>query len=220
MIGRLGHPPDDVRRGGGAMRQDVAMPTHVALLRGINVGGHNKVPMAELRQVVASLGHADVATYIQSGNVVFSAAQAGAAGIADTTALAEALEQAIAAAFGVSVRVVVVSRDELEQVMRDNPYPDEPNPKAVHAVFLSAKPGPEVADRVADAHRRAEQKQPGSRDTAQVIGRTIFLHTPDGFGRSELAAQIVQGSRGKSDDLVGTARNWATVTKLLAMCDT
>jgi uncharacterized protein (DUF1697 family) len=202
------------------MRQDVAMPTHLALLRGINVGGHNKVPMAELRQVVASLGHAGVATYIQSGNVVFSAAEAGTAGIADTTALAEALEQAIAAAFGVSVRVVVVSRDELAQVMRDNPYPDEPNTKAVHAVFLSAKPGPEVADRVADAHRRAEQKQPGSRDTAQVIGRTIFLHTPDGFGRSELAAQIVQGSRGKSDDLVGTARNWATVTRLLAMCDT
>jgi uncharacterized protein (DUF1697 family) len=199
------------------------MPTHVALLRGINVGGHNKVPMAELRQVVASLGHAGVATYIQSGNVVFSAAEAGTAGtagIADTTALAEALERAIAAAFGVSVRVVVVSRDELAQVMRDNPYPDEPNTKAVHAVFLSAKPGPEVADRVADAHRRAEQKQPGSRDTAQVIGRTIFLHTPDGFGRSELAAQIVQGSRGKSDDLVGTARNWATVTRLLAMCDT
>jgi uncharacterized protein (DUF1697 family) len=205
------------------MRQDVAMPTHVALLRGINVGGHNKVPMAELRQVVASLGHADVATYIQSGNVVFSAAEAdtaGTAGTADTTALAEALEQAIAAVLGVSVRVVVVSRDELAQVMRDSPYSDEPNPKAVHAVFLSAKPGPEVADRVADAHRRAEQKQPGSRDTAQVIGRTIFLHTPDGFGRSELAAQIVQGSRGKSDDLVGTARNWATVTKLLAMCDT
>ena len=196
------------------------MPTHVALLRGINVGGHNKVPMAELRQVVASLGHAGVATYIQSGNVVFSAAEAGTAGMADTTALAEALEQAIAAAFGVSVRVVVVSRDELAQVMRDNPYPDEPNTKAVHAVFLSGKPGPEVADRVADAHRRAEQKQPGSRDTAQVIGRTIFLHTPDGFGRSELAAQIVQGSRGKSDNLVGTARNWATVTRLLAMCDT
>jgi uncharacterized protein (DUF1697 family) len=201
------------------MRQDDAMPTHVALLRGINVGGHNKVPMAELRQVVASLGHADVATYIQSGNVVFSAAGAGTADTADSTALAGALEQAIAAAFGVSVRVVVVSRDELAEVMRDNPYPDEPNPKAVHAVFLSAKPGPEAADRVAGAHRRAEQKQPGSRDRAQVIGRTIFLHTPDGFGRSELAAQIVQGSRGKSDDLVGTARNWATVTRLLAMCD-
>jgi uncharacterized protein (DUF1697 family) len=189
------------------------MPTHVALLRGINVGGHNKVPMAELRQVVASLGHADVATYIQSGNVVFSTAEA------DTAALSEALEEAIAAAFGIRVRVVVLSREELAQVMRDNPYADEPNSKAVHAVFLSAAPGPEVADGVADARRRAEQKQPGTRDTAQVIGRTIFLHTPDGFGRSELAALITSGSRGRADDIAGTARNWATVTKLLAMCD-
>jgi uncharacterized protein (DUF1697 family) len=189
------------------------MPTHVALLRGINVGGRNKVPMAELRQVVASLGHADVATYIQSGNVVFSTAEA------DTAALSQALEEAIAAAFGIRVRVVVLSREELAQVMRDNPFADEPNSKAVHAVFLSGSPGPEVADGVADARRRAGQKQPGTRDTAQVIGRTIFLHTPDGFGRSELAALITSGSRGRADDIAGTARNWATVTKLLAMCD-
>src|SRR5262249_14125281 len=164
------------------MRQDAAMATHVALLRGINVGGHNKVPMAELRKVVASLGHTDVATYIRSGNVVFSTAET------DTAALAEALEEAIASASGVRVRVAVFSREELAQVMRDNPYSGEPNPKMVHAVFLSATPGPEVADGVADARRRAEQKQPGMRDTAQVIGRAIFLHTPGGFGRSELAA--------------------------------
>jgi uncharacterized protein (DUF1697 family) len=195
------------------MRQNAGMPTHVALLRGINVGGQNKVGMAELRQVVTSLGHSDVATYIQSGNVVFSTGETG------TAALAEALEQAITAAFGIRPRVVVVSRDELAQVMRDNPYADEPNPRAVHAVFLSAMPGPEVAEDVADAERRARQKQPGTRDTAQVIGRTIFLHTPDGFGRSELAAQITAGGRRRPGDLVGTARNWATVTKLLAMCD-
>jgi uncharacterized protein (DUF1697 family) len=103
--------------------------------------------------------------------------------------------------------------------MRDNPYSGEPNPKAVHAVFLSAAPGPEVADGVADARRRAEQKQPGTRDTARVIGRTIYLHTPGGFGRSELAALITSGSRGRARSLAGTARNWATVTKLLAMCD-
>ena len=189
------------------------MPTHVALLRGINVGGHNKVPMAELRQVVASLGHADVATYIQSGNVVFSTAET------DIAALAAGLEEAIAAAFGTQVRVVVLSRDELAQVIRDNPYSGEPNPRAVHAVFLSAAPGPEVAEGVADARRRAEQKQPGTRDAAQVIGRTIYLHTPDGFGRSELAVLITSGGRGRAGDLAGTARNWATVTRLLEMCD-
>src|SRR5258708_25248247 len=162
------------------------MPSQIGLWGGINPGGHNKIAMADLRQVVASLGHADVATYIQSGNVVFSA------GEADTTALAEALEQAVADALGVRVRVVVLSSEELTQVMRDNPYSDEPNHKAVHAMFLSRKAGPEVAERVADAQRRAERKQPGSRDTARGIGRTHFLPTPAGLGPGDPAAPIVQ----------------------------
>jgi uncharacterized protein (DUF1697 family) len=185
------------------------MPTHVALLRGINLGGHNKVAMADLREVVSSLGHADVATYIQSGNVVFSSDQA------DTAALAAALEEAIAATLGVRVRVVVLSREELAQVARDNPYPDEPNPRCVHAIFLSAEPGPEVAERVAAAKKVVA---PGSRDTAQVVGRTIFLHTPDGYGRSDLAAALVKLGQKKTDTVTGTARNWATVTKLLTLC--
>src|SRR5258708_12046016 len=99
------------------MRQDADVPTHVALLRGINVGGHNKVPMAELRQVVASLGHADVATYIQSGNVVFST------GETDTAALAEALEQAIAAPFGARVPVVLFPRGDLPPAIPPTPSP-------------------------------------------------------------------------------------------------
>jgi uncharacterized protein (DUF1697 family) len=186
------------------------VPTHVALLRGINLGGHKKVAMADLREVVTSLGHADVATYIQSGNVVFSARES------DTAALAAALEEAIAARLGVQSRVVVLSRDELARVARDNPYPGEPNHKALHAIFLSGEPGPEVAERVAAAQQQAARQ--GGRDTAQVVGRTIFLHTPDGYGRSDLAAALVKLGQGKSDTVTGTARNWATVTKLLAMC--
>lgn len=192
-------------------RQDGGMPTHVALLRGINLAGHNKVGMAELREVVSSLGHADVATYIQSGNVVFTSDQA------DTAALATELEQAIATTLGVPARVVVLSSADLAQVARDNPYPDEPNPRAVHAVFLSGDPGPDVAERVAAAQQIATEK--GSRDTAQVIGRTIFMHTPDGYGRSDLAAALVKLGQKKTDAVTGTARNWATVTKLLSMCE-
>ena len=187
------------------------MPTHIALLRGINLGGHKKVAMADLRELVSSLGHADVATYIQSGNVVFSTDQS------DNAALAAALEEAIAARLGVRSRVVVLSRDDLAQVARDNPYPGEPNHKALHAIFLSGEPGPEVARRVASAEQEVARR--GSRDTAQVIGRTIFLHTPDGYGRSDLAAALVKIGQKKTDDVSGTARNWATVTKLLAMCD-
>jgi uncharacterized protein (DUF1697 family) len=90
----------------------------------------------------------------------------------------------------------------------------------VHAVFLTGKPGPDLDERLDEARKRAAQKQPDNRDTAQVIGQTIFLHTPDGYGRSELAGQIVQAAaKGKAGRVAGTARNWATVTKLLAMCD-
>lgn len=184
------------------------MSTYVALLRGINVGGRNKISMADLRKVVASLGHADVQTYIQSGNVLFTAQEA------DTVVLAAALERAISEALGVRPGVVVISRDELRQVARDNPYPGEPNPRCVHAVFFREALDPGSAGRVADAERRAAER--GGRDTAQVVGRTLFLHTPDGFGRSELAALLLGRSSGPA--AAGTARNWATVTKLLALC--
>src|SRR5438034_9447267 len=102
---------------GGRVGQDAAMATHIALLRGINVGGSNKVPMADLREVVASLGHTGVSTYIQSGNVLFTA-EAGAA--ADASALAAGLEQAIEQSFGLRLRVVALSRAELALVMRDH----------------------------------------------------------------------------------------------------
>jgi uncharacterized protein (DUF1697 family) len=184
------------------------VPTHVALLRGVNVGGHNKVPMADLRKVLTSLGYTDVATYVQSGNALFTTDET------DAGALAAAIERAIAGSLGVRPRVVVLSRDELARVVDDNPYQDEPSPKLVHAVFLGEDPTPEMTERVATAQRLAEQK--GSRDTAQVVDRTLFLHTPDGFGRSELAKRLAGG---KAVSPAATARNWSTVTKLLAMCD-
>lgn len=193
------------------------MPTHVALLRGINLGGRNKVAMADLRNVMASLGHTDIATYVQSGNVVFSAAQAGPGTEHPSPAvLAASIENAISSALGVSPRVVVLTREELAQVVRDNPYPGEENPRAVHAVFLSGQPGPEVAERVSAAVQQVAER--GSRDTAQVIGRAIFLHTPDGFGRSDLGAVLTRQKVPGSQELTGTARNWGTVTKLHAMC--
>lgn len=187
------------------------MPTHVALLRGINLGGRNKVAMADLREVVASLGHTGVSTYIQSGNVLFST------GETDTTALAAALEEAIAGALGVHAGVVVLSRGELAQVVRDNPFPQEANPKAVHAIFRNGDLDQDALDRVAAAQNAANRK--GSRDTVQVAGRVLFLHTPDGFGRSELAMALTRTGGTPPAAVTATARNWATVTKLLALCD-
>jgi uncharacterized protein (DUF1697 family) len=184
-----------------------SMATHVALLRGINVGGRNKVPMAGLREVVTSLGHTGVSTYIQSGNVLFSTAED------DTAKLAAALEAAITGAFGVTSAVVVRSRDELAQIMGRNPYLDEPNPKMVHVVFLNGEPPADLIDRLEAAQRAAAAK--GSRDTVTAIGPALYLHTPGGFGTSELA-EVVLRVVGKAG-LAATARNWATCTKLLSL---
>ena len=186
------------------------MPRHVALLRGVNVGGM-KLAMPDLRAVLSSLGYAEVSTYIQSGNALFSADRA------DPAALAADIEAALDKQLGMRPRVLVLTRDELAQVIRDNPYPGEPNPKAVHAVFLAEEPGPEQLAAVAEAEQKAAGK--GSRDTARYVGRVLYLHTPDGFGRSELAIQLARRAGPMSAKGAGTARNWATVTKLLGLCD-
>ena len=184
------------------------MHRYVALLRGINVGGRNRVAMADLREVVTSLGHTDVATYIQSGNVVFTSAET------DVTALADALAREIAERLGVQPVVVVVPAAELAQVIAGNPYPQETDPKHVHAVFLPAELSADQIAAVEAAEQRARDK--GSRDEAAVVGRTLYMRTPDGLGRSELAAQL---NRAGGAGTEGTARNWATVTKLMALLD-
>ena len=183
------------------------MPRYVALLRGINLGRRNRVAMADLRQLTEALGHAAVATYIQSGNVLFTSPDT------DCGRLADALEEAVARSLALRSAVVVLSRDDLARVVADNPFPDQANPRCLHAVFRRLDLAPEAVAAVERAQQRARAK--GSRDEAVPIGRALFLHTPDGLGRSELAAQLARP--GVPAD--GTARNWATVTRLMALLD-
>jgi uncharacterized protein (DUF1697 family) len=191
------------------------MPSHLALLRGINVGGRNKVPMAELRELVTSLGYTGVSTYIQTGNVLFGSTET------DTAKLAAELTAAIEDRFGIWASVVVLTRDELAGVLAANPYPDEPNPKLVHVVFMNTEPPNELVARIAKAESAASAK--GSQDTAQAIGHALFLHTPDGYGNSDLAQSVFKiiatPSMNSGHGLAATARNWATATKLLALCE-
>ncbi len=178
--------------------------SHIALLRGINVGGNNKVPMAELRAALTASGLADVSTYIQSGNVLFRTSEP------DTAVLEEAIAEVIARTFGIKIGVVVLTRDQLAAVLSANPYPDEPNPKYVHVVFLGAAPD---AGRLDAAREMAAAK--GSRDTVTAVDRVLYLHTPDGYGTSELAKTLVKVTTSAK----GTARNLSTTAKLLALCD-
>jgi hypothetical protein len=116
----------------------------------------------------------------------------------------------------VIARVVVLSREDLARAVRDNPFPGETNPRLLHAVFLPGVPGPTLAAWVADAERQVQET--GSRDEARVLGRTVYLHTPDGYPRSELRRALAKAGGPTSARVVGTARNWATVSKLLDLC--
>jgi uncharacterized protein (DUF1697 family) len=181
------------------------VPAYVALLRGINLAGHNKVPMTELRSVCAHLGLADVATYIQSGNVVFSST------VVDTAALTGEIERAIAAAFGFEVPVVLRSSEQLSDVMQANPFIAAGREAAVLSVgFLAGVPGPERVT-VLLAHPLASPPPGG--DEFAVRGQEVFLHHPNGYGRSKLTTSYFDRQLGTSM----TVRNWRTVTTLAEM---
>ena len=170
--------------------------------------------MADLRQLLSSLGHADVVTYIQSGNVVFTPSHSDPSQ-SSTGALASDLRAAIATAFGIDTPVIVVTQAELSDVISANPYRDEPEPRYLHAVFLPAELDEAAQTRIKQAEEQARSQ--GSRDEVALIGRTLYVHTPDGFGTSELAKALL--AKRSSPAASGTARNWNTVTKLLSLCD-
>lgn len=188
------------------------------LLRGVNNLGGKTVAMAELKQMVTSLGHADVTTYIQSGNVLFTPRlnDSTTADGTDAAVLAAELERAIADGTGVQARAVVLSREELARCFRDNPYPGQTNPKLLHAVFLPGAPEPGLAAWIAEAERKV--RAGGSRDEAQLLGRAVYLHTPDGYPPSELRRVLARTGGPTSASVAGTARNWATVTRLVDLC--
>jgi uncharacterized protein (DUF1697 family) len=130
------------------------------------------------------------------------------------------LEAAIGDRFGIWASVVVLTADELAGVLAANPFADEPNPNLVHVLFMNTEPPNDLLERIAAAESAAAAK--GSRDTAQAAGHALFLHTPDGYGNSDLAQSVFKiiatPARSKKHGLTATARNWATATKLLSLC--
>jgi uncharacterized protein (DUF1697 family) len=174
--------------------------TFAALLRGVNLAGRNRVSMPELRSALEALGLEDVATYIQSGNVVFRSA-----GGAKT--LAAAIEAQVAEAFGIEVVVLLRTPAELAKVADGNPFLREADPARLHVLFLSGKPSAKAV-----AQLDPERSPP---DKFKLEGREIYLHTPNGFGRSKLTVDYFERRLG----VAGTARNWKTVTKLVALTE-
>ncbi len=174
------------------------MARFAVLLRGINVGGHNKVPMSELRRLIEAAGGRDVVTLLQSGNALFSApAGAGAA-------LRRKLERALAADLGVEADCIMRSAAEWAKLVAANPFPAEARRDPGHLLAIALE-APPVARAVAAL--RAAIK---GRETVAASGTQLYAYYPDGVGRSKLTLPLIERTLG----VRGTGRNWNTVLKI------
>jgi uncharacterized protein (DUF1697 family) len=178
------------------------MPTLVALLRGVNVGGNCMLAMADLAALCRQLGFADVRTYIQSGNVVFAATAAVAA------RLPEQIADLIEERSGIRSPVIVRTAKELADVVANNPFLKAGAPeKELHVMFLADTPSASRIETLDPA------RSPG--DEFAVHGREVYLRLPNGAARSKLTNAYVDAKLGT----VSTVRNWRTVTTLLGMME-
>jgi uncharacterized protein (DUF1697 family) len=176
------------------------MTTFVALLRAVNVGGNNKLPMSTLRASLETAGFDDVVTYIQSGNVVLKAPERS------SEVVARRVEAAITAQIGITIDVLIRSAKELASVIKANPYVGRvPDVTKLHVLFLDRKPNTAALDALA--------QKPFEPDEFTAGRSEVYLHCPDGVGRSKLVIAIGP----KLAPAVATMRNWNTVTKLAQM---
>ncbi|HUY55691.1 MAG TPA: DUF1697 domain-containing protein [Candidatus Nanopelagicaceae bacterium] len=172
----------------------------VAMLRAVNVGGRNRVPMDQLRELAAALGHSRVSTYIQSGNLVFLGVRD------DPTAVAAELEAALAARFQLAVSVLVRTRKQMSETVASWPQSDDLETSR-HVTFLASEPDSRLAEAL-DPSR-------GLPDRFWIAGGDIYLSCALGYGQTKLNNAFFE----RSLRVAATTRNWATVRRLLAMAN-
>lgn len=181
------------------------MTVCIALVKGVNVGGHNRLAMADLRAAVADIGGTAARTYLQSGNVIFTA------DTDDPVVLADALEAALSARAACRGGVVVLSRERLAGAIAANPFSKESDPKRLHLLFRREPLDALQHEAIARLRERSAAKRLG--DELVVAGDTLYLHTPTGMANSVLGA----GLTGLAAFGLTTARNFQTTNALLAL---
>jgi uncharacterized protein (DUF1697 family) len=173
------------------------VPTYVALLRSVNVAGHGRIAMADLRQSFLALGHRDVETYIQTGNVIFTSSSTS------TTKLVGTIEQRLESDFGSAPAVILRSAADMVRIAATSPYARQgADPARHHVTFLAQVP---TRERLADF-----SPPPSGRDELDIIGQEVYVHTPDGYAGSKLTGALLERRLG----VVSTTRNWNSVSTL------
>ncbi len=175
------------------------MNTYIALLRGINVGGRNKLPMTDLVSILEHLGYNDVRTYIQSGNVVFRSTKKIGESVGSE------ISREILGTKGFAPKVLLLSIEQLQNAIRNNPFPTDDG-KALHFFFLESHPQEPDLEQLNSRKVTSEE--------FQLIGKVCYLYAPNGIGRSKLAAAVEE-----SIGVPVTARNWHTVSNIVAMAE-
>jgi uncharacterized protein (DUF1697 family) len=178
-----------------------SMTVVISMLRGVNVGGHNKIKMDALRTLYESLDLVNPRTHIQSGNVIFAIKNKNMDGLA--ARIAGAIEKS----FSVRCEVILRTAAELQDVIARNPFATRSGvpPNKLVVDFLASDPGPEARDRI--------RKLQGGPEELHLDGRELYIYFPDGQGRSKLPSSAID----KALKVPATARNWNTVTKLLEL---
>lgn len=179
------------------------MLTYIALLRGINVSGHNKIKMTELKKLFIDLGYHDVLTYIQSGNVIFKS------NIKESILIEDTIISAISRHFGYAIKVMVLNKNELTTIFDSNPFLDK-NPtmdiSKLYVAILNESPDltgiPSIEIVVASTD-----------DEFQIIGNAIYLYCPNGYGNTKLNNNLFE----KKLHVSATVRNWKTISKLVEL---
>ena len=174
------------------------MAAFVSLFRGINVGGHHKIRMDELKDLHESLGLKDVFTYIQSGNVVFNSDDA------DLARLRRQIEDGFEKNFGFHVEVIVRTSAELREIIDKNPFQSQQSKESkwVVVLFLAAHPDDTAQEDLLKTYVGPEE--------IFIIGKEVYIYYTNGIGRSKLSHSLIE----KKLKTVGTARNWNTILQL------
>ena len=172
------------------------MTTCISLLRGINVGGHRKITMPDLRELYVSVGFTAVQTYIQSGNAIFRYMETEAGNLSGI------ISNAIHQAFNLDVAVVVRSAAEWKLVIERMPYPHL-SAETIHVIFLSTKPSGIVPVCTPEDEKRSAGKW-------YALSKEIYLHCPQGFSKFKFPSAFTEKNLG----VYTTTRNWETVLKL------
>ena len=174
------------------------MPVYISLLRGINLGPHNRISIDQLKTSLVSLGFERVQTYTQSGNVIFSAA------LRSSSVVSDRIEKKIVVAFGLAITVVSRTAEEMGNTIRSNPFLKEKriDLSKLHVTFLSQAPVPSSLEKLAPLASAGDEFRPS--------GREIYLYCPNGYGRTKLSNNALE----RAFSVRATTRNWRSVNQL------